>query len=115
MAFQADIAYLRTREDLLRYEDARFNALMSAVANFYISRNDDNLWGHVQRAVAIELARLEYMTAYDIVAKNPEYLTPPDIKRRFADPLFISSGYPGSTQYDLDYKQMIVNLIPAYQ
>jgi hypothetical protein len=115
MAFQADIAYLRTREDLLRYEDARFNALMSAVANFYISRNDDNLWGHVQRAVAIELARLEYMTAYDIVAKNPEYLTPPDIKRRFATPLFISSGYPGSTQYDLDYKQMIVNLIPAYQ
>jgi hypothetical protein len=115
MAFQADIAYLRTREDLLRYEDARFNALMSAVANFYISRNDDNLWGHVQRAVAIELARLEYLTAYDIVAKNPEYLTPPDIKRRFATPLFISSGYPGSTQYDLDYKQMIVNLIPAYQ
>jgi hypothetical protein len=116
MAFQADIAYLRSREDLLRYEDARFNALMAAMVNFYIARNDNCVWGEVLRSVAIELAKVEYQTAYDIVSKNPKYLTPPDIKRRFAGPLYINSGsYPGTTQYDIDYKNMVVELIAAYK
>lgn len=115
MAFNPDLVYLRTREDLLRYEDARFNALMVAVANFYLSRNEHTIWGEILRAVAIELGRLEYLTAYDQASKDPQYLTPADIKRRYASPLFVSNQYPGYTQYDLDYKDMFVKLIPAYQ
>src|SRR5271157_997826 len=112
-----DVTYIRTREDLLQYEDARFNSLIQAVANYYIVSNDQSFWGDVLRAVAQELARLEYDYAYDIVNKQPIYLTPPDIKRRFAAPLYINRLYPTSdpVQSDLAYKMMLVNLIPAYQ
>lgn len=111
-----DILYIRTREDLLQYEDARFNSLIQAVANYYIVENDQSLWGDFLRAIAQELARLEYDYAYDIVNKSPIFLTPPDIKRRYAAPLYINRLYPTAdpVQYDLTYKMMLVNLIPAY-
>src|SRR5271157_2804359 len=112
-----DVTYIRTREDLLQYEDARFNSLIQAVANYYIVSNDQSFCGDVLRAVAQELARLEYDYAYDIVAKQPIFLTPPDIKRRWAAPLYINLLYATSdpVQADLAYKMMLVNLIPAYQ
>lgn len=111
-----DVYYIRTREDLLQYEDARFNSLIQAGANYYSVQNDQSIWGDILRAYSQELARLEYDYAYDIVAKQPIFLTPPDIKRRFAAPLYINRLYPtlDPVQYDLDYKMMLVNLIPAY-
>jgi len=97
---QEDQYYLRTRESLLQYEDARFNSLINAMANYYTTRNDQSVWGSFLRAVAMELARIEYMYSYDVVAKNPSFLTPPDIKREYADPLFITGSFQQSGQFD---------------
>jgi chitodextrinase len=112
---QADNLYLRSREDLLPFEDSLFNSLLQGTANYYTPRNDNSIFGEILRAVAIELAKIEYYYAYDQVAKNPQFLTPPDIRRRWADPLFISNIYPQATQSDLAYRTMLVELIQAYQ
>ena len=110
-----DELYLQPRENLLPYEDARFNSLVQSVANFYMTRNDQSTWGNVLRAVAMELSRLEYYYAYDLINKVPSYLTPPDIRRRWADPCYVSSYWPSPTQFDLDFKTMLVDLIAAYR
>lgn len=115
MATNPDIYYLRSREDLLLYEDSRFNSLINGLANYYTTRNDQSLWGTILRAMAQELARLEYSFAYNIVNKEPKYLTPPDIRRRWADPLFVSRNYPSSTQFDQDFRTMLVDLLTAYR
>jgi hypothetical protein len=97
---QEDQYYLRSREDLLQYEDARFQSLVNAMANFYTMRNDQSMWGAFLRAISIELARIEYMYSYDIVTKNPSILTPPDIKRQYAAPLYITGNFQQSSQFD---------------
>lgn len=110
-----DQLYLRSREDLLAYEDARMNSLLQGMANYYTTRNDQSTWGNFLRALAKELARLDYAYSYDIVNKNPNYLTPPDIRRRWADSLYVSSNWPSKTQFDTDFKLMLVELIAAYR
>ena len=110
-----DELYLKSRVDLLLYEDARFNGLLNATSNFYLVKNDQSLWGAFLRALAQELARLEFDYAYDLVNKQPQFLTPPDIDRRWSVPLSISSAYPSSTQTDLDYRNMLVALLAAYK
>src|SRR6266498_274127 len=115
MAINPDVLYLRSREDLLQYEDSRLNSLINGLANYYTTRNDQSLWGAILRSVAMELARLEYAYAYDLVNKQPQFLTPSDIKRRWADPLFLSRNYPSATQFDLDFRTMLVDLINAYK
>ena len=112
-----DVTYIRTEEDLLQYTDARFNSLIQAAPNYYIVENSQSLWGDILYAVAKELSRLEYDYTYDIVAKQPIFLTPPDIKRRWAGPLYINRLYPTTdpVQYDLGYKMMLVHLISAYR
>jgi hypothetical protein len=110
-----DLLYIRSRTDLLRYEDARFNSLIQAVADFYSTRNDQSIWGNFLRALAIELAKLDYDYGYDLVNKDPSLLTPPDIRRRWAAPLYISSNWPAPGQFDTQYKQMLVDLIAAYK
>jgi hypothetical protein len=110
-----DILYLKSREQLLVYEDARMAGLCQAIANFYITRNDQTKFGEFLRAVAIELAKLEYDYAYDLANKNPKYLTPPDIKRRWQSPLFIGSDYPSAGQTDMAYRSLIQNLLLAFQ
>lgn len=119
---QPDLLYLKSREDLLLYEDSRTNALFNGTANFYLTRNDQSIFGAFFRALAKELARLEYDYAYDLVGKEPQFLTPPDIKRRWSDPLFISGAYPATTpndlptgQSDLSYRNMLVELLAAYK
>ena len=110
-----DLLYLKTREDLLLYEDARFNSLIRAMANFYTVRNDQSQFGNNLRALAMELAKFEYFYSYDLVNRQPQYLTPPDIKRRWAAPLFINRNYPTNSQSDLQYRTMLVNLLAAYR
>jgi hypothetical protein len=110
-----DLLYLRSREDLLRYEDARFNSLIQGIADFYSTRNDQSIWGNFLRALAIELSKLDYDYSYDLVNKDPSLLTPPDIRRRFAAPLYVSGNWPSPGQFDTQYKQMLVSLISAYQ
>jgi hypothetical protein len=110
-----DLLYLRSREDLLRFEDARFNSLIQGIADFYATRNDQSIWGNFLRALAIELSKLDYDYSYDLVNKDPSLLTPPDIRRRWAAPLFISSNWPSPQQFDTQYKLMLVELISAYK
>jgi len=110
-----DELYLQTRESLLPYEDARMNSLIQGVANFYMTRNDQSKWGNVLRAIAEELSRFEYFYAYDLINKLPSYLTPPDIRRRWADPCYVDSNWPSPTQFDINFKTMIVDLIAAYR
>lgn len=110
-----DALYQRSREQLLPYEDARMNSLLQAMANFYTTRNDQSTWGNFLRALAIELGKVDYNYSYDIVNKNPSYLTPPDISRVWRDPLYVSSNWPSPTQFDLAFKVMLVELIAAYQ
>ena len=110
-----DKLYDRSRDELIPYEDSEFHSLIGNVPNFYISQTDQTLWGSLLRDVGAELGRLEYFHAYDIIGKNPAYLTPPDCKRQWNDPLFINKNYPHADQYDLDYKQLVVDLIQAYQ
>ena len=109
------LLYIQTRDDLLQYEDARINSLLQAVANFYTQRNDQSIWGNFLRALAIELAKIDYGYSYDIVSKNPSYLTPTDIRRRWADPLYVSSNWPSRGQFDTAFKLMLVELIAAYR
>lgn len=115
MATNPDVFYLRSREALLTYEDSRFNSLLNGLANYYTTRNDQSLWGNVLRSIAIELARIEYFYAYSLVNKEPQFLTPPDIRRRWADPLFVSRNYPSVTQFDVDFRTMLVDLLIAYK
>ena len=112
---QADVFYLRTREELLPFEDSILNALQQGTPNYYTPRNDQSIWGEIQRAVARELAKLEYYYAYDQVGKNSQFLTPPDIRRRWADPLFISRIFPQTNQSDLSFRTMLVELLQAYR
>lgn len=110
-----DELYLKTREDLLPFEDARLTSLLQGVANYYTTRNDQSTWGNFLRALAQELGQLDYFYSYDIVGKDPNYLTPPDIRRRWADPLYVSSNWPSKTQFDTDFKTMLIELIAAYK
>lgn len=110
-----DLLYIRSRGDLLRYEDARFNSLIQAISDFYSTRNDQSIWGNFIRALAIELAKVDYDYSYDLVNKDPSLLTPPDIRRRWASELYISSNWPSPGQFDTQYKEMLVQLISAYQ
>jgi hypothetical protein len=110
-----DQLYQKTREDLLPFEDSRFNSLIQAVANYYTTRNDQSTWGNFLRALAQELAKLDYGYAYAVVNKNPQFLTPPDIRRRWNDPLYVSSNWPSKTQFDTDFKLMLIELIAAYR
>lgn len=110
-----DKLYDRSRDELLPYEDSEFASLLGYVPNFYISQTDQTIWGSLLRDVGAELGRLEYFHAYDIVGKNPAYLSPPDAKRQWNDPLFINRNYPHSDQFDLDYKALVVGLLRAFQ
>jgi hypothetical protein len=110
-----DLVYLKSRDDLLQYEDARLNSLLQSVANFYTTRNDQSIWGNFLRAIAIELAKIDFDYSYDLVNKDPRFLTPSDIRRRWSDPLYVSSNWPALGQLDLSYKQMLVELIAAYR
>ena len=110
-----DQLYLKSREQLLQYEDARMNSLIQGMANYYTTRNDQSIWGNFLRALAQEIGKLDYYYSYDIVNKNPSYLTPPDIRRRWNDPLYISSNWPSKTQFDTDFKTMLIELISAYR
>ena len=123
-----DLLYQQSRESLLTLEDTRLFFLMAAVANYYLPRNDQPQWGTMMRAIAQEMARLDYDYQYDIAAKDPQYLTPPDIKRRYAAPLQIKSAYPYPAQFDkgdftgpfnssdnpVGYRDMLVDLLKAY-
>jgi hypothetical protein len=110
-----DLLYQKSREQLLPYEDARLNSLLQAVADFYVTRNDQSIWGNFLRGLAVELARLDYDYSYDLVNKDPSLLTPPDIRRRWAAPLYVSSNWPSANQTDVNYKQMLVELLEAYR
>jgi hypothetical protein len=109
-----DAQYMRNREDLLTYEDARFNSLLSCIPDCYPNLTESTLWGAMLRVLAEELARIEFFLSYDVVSVDPHFLTPPDIKRRYAAPLAIPKTFPTSTETDQDYRALCVDLLAAY-
>ncbi len=110
-----DVLYDKDRSDLLKYEDARLSSLLGACANYYTSITDQSNWGSFLRVFAQELARLDYDYAYDLVGKDPRFLTPPDIIRRWEAPLSIPADFPATGQFDLDFKLMMQRLLVAYR
>src|SRR5271167_209563 len=110
-----DLLYLKSREQLIQFEDARLNSLLQAVANFYTTSNDQSIWGNFVRGLAIELSKLDYDYSYDLVNKDPSLLTPSDIRRRWAAPLYVSGNWPSPSQFDTQYKEMLVQLLTAYK
>jgi hypothetical protein len=109
-----DLLYAKSAEQLQMYTDARYSSLRAGVPDYYPTQVDYTIYGSNLRAVAMELARIEYMYSYDLVSIQPQFLTPPDIKRRWADPLFINSSFPAPGQSDISYRNMLVALLAAY-
>lgn len=112
---QADAVYAKSRLDLIGIEQAEFKSLLLNVPNCYKPGSDDTLWGKFLLSAAQQLARIEFMNQYLYYGADPTYLNPVDIKRRFAGPLLINRNYPGKTQFDLDYKTMVLSLLAAYK
>jgi hypothetical protein len=109
-----DEAYAQSRKDLLVYEDSELYRLLSKVPDYYISRTDQTVYGELLRAAAMELGRIEYLHNYDLVGKEPAQLDPVDLKRQYAAPLSLLRGFPGKTQDDQSYKDMILALLQAF-
>lgn len=111
-----DVHYQRHPLEMLRYDDAIFRSLVSSVPNYYYGGGwDSTLYGTALRGVSSEQARLEFGYHYDMIARNPLGLTPADIRRRLADLLYVNKNYPGTTQFDTEYKQMLLDLRNAYR
>lgn len=115
MTVSPDLAYDKSRVDLLVFEDTSFNALISNVPNYYYGPNEVSVFGSILKAYAIELGRLDFDLNYDILARDPRYLTPADIKRKYEQVLQMSKSYPTPTQYDKDYKDLVLSLLDAYR
>jgi hypothetical protein len=115
MTLQADRAYAKTRVDLEQFERAAFAALRSFVPNFFRDGRDDTLYGHHLRGIAREMARQDYWNQYELFGHDPRYLNAADLLRQYGGPLRLNRNYPGTTQYDLDFKQMVLKLLEAYR
>jgi hypothetical protein len=109
-----DYVYDRTRLELLPYEDTEFLNLLSFVPNYYLSPNEQTLYGTFLQSLARELGRLEYRVNYSLVAKDTQYLTPSDVKRIYEDPAYINKEYPTADQYDNDYKNLVLRVVSAH-
>lgn len=109
-----DAQYQPAREDILVFEDADFRSLLNGMPDCYPNPTDSTLYGAVLRAVAEEMARFDYFYAYDRITGQPQYLTPPDMKRIWSGPLSIPKTFPTSTDTDQRYRSMCVDLIAAY-
>lgn len=109
-----DYSYERTRLELLPFEDTELLNLISYVPNYYLSPNEQTLYGTFLQSVAQELGRLEYKVNYSIVSKDNIYLIPPDVKRIYEDTAKINKDYPVIDLYDLDYKDLVLKVVAAY-
>jgi hypothetical protein len=109
-----DIQYQQLRQNVLQYEDNATANVISGVPNYYITRNDQTRFGEMLHSVAKEMARLEYDYTYDMMGKSPRFLTPPDARRIYSKILGIPNNYPLSSQSDLEYLSMVVDLIAAF-
>lgn len=108
-----DQVYDRSNYDLLPFEKMELYNLFSYVPNYYLTPTESTLFGSILKSIAHELGRLEYKVNYYLVAKDPQYLTPSDVKRVFEDLAKINKEYPKSDQYDLRYKDMVNSIVDA--
>lgn len=115
MTRPADDVYAKTSTDLYAYEMAALSALLSFVPNYYRSSGDNTMWGWVLRSVAKQLARLDYHTGYLVRSVDPALATPADLLRQYGDPLHLNRNYPGKTQTDTAFKEMVLKLLAAYR
>ena len=115
MTLQADASYAKSPVELELFEKAAFAALRSYVPNYYRDGREDTFWGLLLRSISSQMARLDFKSHYNVYGADPSLLNPADIVRRFAGPLYLNRNYPGTTQYDLDLKAMILKLLDAYR
>jgi hypothetical protein len=115
VTLQADASYAKSRVELENFELAAFAALRAFVPNFYKDGREDTLFGAHLRNVAVPMAQLDFRSHYNVHGSNPALLNSADLLRRFGGPLFLNRNYPGKTQYDLDFKAMVLKLLDAYR
>lgn len=115
MSIHPDIVYDKSRLDLIAFEDIEFSRLISNIPNYYLGPNEEPIYGAILKAIAVEMGRLEYDLNYDIVSRNPQYLTPSDIRRRWESAVHLNKNYPTKKQYDRDYRKLVIDLMKAYR
>lgn len=111
----ADVVYSRTEIELEDFERAAFQSLRNAVPDYYTDGRDDTLRGRILRSAARLMAKGDFQTQYLLAGTDPSYLTPADLLRQFGALLKLNRNYPGTTQYDLDFKDMVLKLLKAYR
>lgn len=115
MTQQADAALALSPVDLELFERAAYAALRSFIPDFYRDGREDTLWGLHLRGIASQMARLDHRNHYNIYGSDPASLNAADLLRRFGGPLYLNRNYPGKTQYDQDFKAMVLKLLEAYR
>ena len=115
MTLQADAALALSPVDLELFERAAYAALRSFIPDFYRDGREDTLWGLHLRGIASQMARLDHRNHYNIYGSDPALLNAADLLRRFGGPLYLNRNYPGKTQYDQDFKAMVLKLLEAYR
>jgi hypothetical protein len=112
---QPDKAYQKTSMELDQFERASFSALLGGVPNFYRNGRDDTAWGRQLRGVSKLFAQADFQNQYITAGANPAWLNPADLLREYSTLIGLNRNYPGTTQYDLDFKDMVLQLLAAYR
>lgn len=111
----ADVVYSRTEIELDDFERASFQAMRRSIPDYYTDGRDDTLRGRILRSAARLMAKGDFQTQYLLAGLDPACLTPADLLRQFGPLLRLNRNYPGTAQYDLDFKAMILKLLQAYR
>lgn len=115
MGLPADVIYRRSEVDLEELERTSFRILRNSIPDYYRDGRDDTLSGRVLRSAARLLAQADYQNQYLLAGIDPSCLTPADLLRQYGKLLGLNRNYPGKTQYDLDFKDMVLKLLAAYR
>ena len=115
MSLPADVVYRRSEVELEGLERASFQVMRNSVPDYYRDGRDDTLRGRALRAAARLMAQADFQTQYLLAGIDPSCLTPADLLRQYGKLLGLNRNYPGKTQYDLDFKDMVLKLLAAYR
>jgi len=115
VSIHPDRAYQLTRAELADYEYAAFDALRAGVPDCYRDSGPDTHWGAILSDLSQHMARLDHADHYAMFGTDPNQLNPADILRVVAPFLPIGHDYPDLLASDLEFKDMVLNLVRAYR
>ena len=110
-----DLAYRKTRAELINYELMAFEALRSGVPDCYRDGAANTAWGWFLHALSQPMGEQDYLDQTYLFGENPKNLTPPDVMRRYLEFLPLGRAYPSRTQFDRDFADMLLALSAAYR